>query len=69
MCLPSWDQSNLPMNTDLKGMVVIRSPPPQLVLFKQHRFVKQRLIMAIAATNAILASALGTVERLVSCSQ
>lgn len=29
-------------NADLKGMVVIRSPRPQLVPFKLHRFGKQR---------------------------
>ncbi|MBP4077979.1 hypothetical protein [Aeromonas sp. MrichA-1] len=29
-------------DADLKGMVVIRSPRPQLVPFKLHRFGKQR---------------------------
>ncbi len=29
-------------DVDLKGMVMIRSPPPQLVPFRLHRFEKQR---------------------------
>ncbi|MFM4987327.1 hypothetical protein ACEUAZ_14500, partial [Aeromonas veronii] len=33
-------------DADLKGMVVIRSPSPQLVPFKLHRFGKQRPYLA-----------------------
>ncbi len=32
------ESSALPMNADLKGMVVIKSPPLQLVPFIPHRF-------------------------------
>ncbi|WP_218972935.1 hypothetical protein, partial [Aeromonas veronii] len=33
-------------DADLKGMVMIRSPRPQLVPFKPHRFGKQRRAIA-----------------------
>ena len=34
-------------DADLKEMVVIRSPSPQLVPFKLHRFGQQRLVQRV----------------------
>jgi hypothetical protein len=52
-------------DADLKGMVVIRSPLPQLVPFKLHRFGQQRLKKTIIQPQPI-----GDITRLclLSCS-
>jgi len=39
-------------DADLKGVVVIRSPPPQLVPFKLHRFGQQRPSKPVTTTAA-----------------